>query len=87
MKHLIVKHIGPLDQIDIELKKVNVIIGPQSSGKSCVLKLACYCTWVEKRIELTQKTRVFPKRKCIYQRIGPLPQTKRLYQTRHIRGI
>ena len=73
MKHLIVKHIGPLDQIDIELKKVNVIIGPQSSGKSCVLKLACYCTWVE--------TRVFPKRKCIYQRIGPLPQTKRLYQT------
>lgn len=39
MKHLIVKHIGPLDQIDIELKKVNVIIGPQSSGKSCVLKL------------------------------------------------
>lgn len=48
MKHLIVKHIGPLDKIDIELKKVNVIIGPQSSGKSCVLKLACYCTWVEK---------------------------------------
>ena len=61
MKHLIVKHIGPLDQIDIELKKVNVIIGPQSSGKSCVLKLACYCTWVEKRIELTQKPEYFQK--------------------------
>ena len=61
MKHLIIKHIGPLDQIDIELKKVNVIIGPQSSGKSCVLKLACYCTWVEKRIELTQKPEYFQK--------------------------
>jgi hypothetical protein len=33
----------------------------QSSGKSCVLKIACYCSWVEKRLELTQKINGFGK--------------------------
>lgn len=61
MKHLIIRNIGPLNEADITLKKVNVIIGPQSSGKSCVLKAACYCTWVEKRIELTQDPSFFEK--------------------------
>lgn len=61
MKHLKIKNLGPLDEVDIELKQVNVIIGPQSSGKSCVLKVACYCTWVEKRIEMTQNAGLFDK--------------------------
>lgn len=61
MKHLRIKNLGPLDEVDIELKQVNVIIGPQSSGKSCVLKVACYCTWVEKRIEMTQSASLFDK--------------------------
>jgi len=30
-------------------------------GFSCVLKTACYCTWVEKRIELTQTSDFFAK--------------------------
>ena len=33
----------------------------QSSGKSCVLKLACYCSWVEKRLQVTQKVNGFGK--------------------------
>ena len=53
------KHLGPLVSADIELGKVNLLIGCQSSGKSCVLKAACYCTWVEKRIELTQSIEEF----------------------------
>jgi len=61
MKHLIIHNLGPLEEADVELKRVNVIIGPQSSGKSCVLKTACYCTWVEKRIELTQTAEYFSK--------------------------
>lgn len=59
MKHLTIRNLGPLDEVDIELRRINVIIGPQSSGKSCVLKTACYCAWVEKRIELTQKVGSF----------------------------
>lgn len=61
MARLIIKNIGPLETVDIELAKVNVIIGPQSSGKSCVLKIACFCTWVEKKIELAQSVGDFVK--------------------------
>ena len=61
MKHLVIRNLGPLKEADFELKRVNVIIGSQSSGKSCVLKTACYCTWVEKRIELTQTADFFAK--------------------------
>ncbi|UKK54934.1 AAA family ATPase [Prevotella sp. E2-28] len=61
MKHLVIRNFGPLKEVDVELKRINVIIGSQSSGKSCVLKTACYCTWVEKRIELTQTSDFFAK--------------------------
>ncbi len=54
MKRLIIQNIGPLKKVDIEFGKLNVIIGTQSSGKSCVLKLACYCSWEEKMIMLTR---------------------------------
>ncbi len=43
----------------MELRQLNVIIGPQSSGKSCVLKIACYCSWVEKRIQIHQSPEQF----------------------------
>lgn len=46
MRHLIIDSLGPLRHVDIFLERLNVIIGPQSSGKSCVLKIASYCTWV-----------------------------------------
>ncbi len=36
---LIVKNFGPLKNIDVELKNVNVFIGPQASGKSALAKL------------------------------------------------
>lgn len=61
MKHLVIHNLGPLKEADVELKHINVIIGSQSSGKSCVLKTACYCMWVEKRIELTQTSDFFAK--------------------------
>ena len=54
MKHLIIRNFGPIDEVDIELNRINLIIGPQSSGKSSVLKIACFFDWMEKKIELTQ---------------------------------
>lgn len=59
MRHLRIKNFGPIQEADIDLGQINVIIGQQSSGKSCVLKTACYCAWVEKRIELTQNSDFF----------------------------
>ncbi|MDE5711923.1 ATP-binding protein [uncultured Bacteroides sp.] len=55
MKRLLIKNFGPIEDAHLTLGQVNIITGMQSSGKSCVLKTACYCSWVEKRLELTQK--------------------------------
>ncbi len=59
MKRLKIRNLGPLAEADITLLQKNLIIGLQSSGKSCVLKTACHCSWVEKRIELTQSAEEF----------------------------
>lgn len=62
MKRIIIRDLGPISQADILLKDVNVVIGEQSIGKSCVLKVACFCTWVEKRIEIEQTAHRFEKK-------------------------
>ncbi|MBQ0090116.1 MAG: AAA family ATPase [Prevotellaceae bacterium] len=49
MCKLKVENIGSIKKIDIELNKLTVILGPQSSGKSTIAKLICFCQWVEKR--------------------------------------
>ena len=54
MRKLSIENIGPIKSICLDLKRINVIIGPQSAGKSCVLKIACFCAWAEKRIQLEQ---------------------------------
>lgn len=54
MKTLKIRNFGPIREADIEMSRINLIIGMQSSGKSCVMMLACYCSWVEKRIALRQ---------------------------------
>lgn len=48
MQRLIINNVGPVKDADIRLKKVNVFIGPQSSGKSTVAKIICFCSWLEK---------------------------------------
>ncbi len=69
MKHLVIKNFGPVRRADLRLKRVNLIVGPQSSGKSCVLKIACYCTWVEKRIELAHDADEFGKGSSFLERL------------------
>lgn len=59
MRRLRINNLGPIKEACLDLGRVNVIIGQQSSGKSCVLKTACYCAWVEKRLELTQNPELF----------------------------
>lgn len=61
MKHLTIRNIGPINKVDIELKRFNVLIGVQSSGKSTINKIACYCSWVEKEICTTQSPSYFEK--------------------------
>ena len=57
MKHIKIRNFGPLRNVDIDLSQINLIIGLQSSGKSCAMMVACYCSWVEKRIVLRQSAK------------------------------
>lgn len=62
MKKIIIRDFGPIMKADISLQDVNVIVGEQSIGKSCVLKVSCFCTWVEKRIAIEQNAKRFEKK-------------------------
>lgn len=48
MAHLIIKNIGPIKDIKLDLNKINVFMGPQSSGKSTIAKIITLCYWIEK---------------------------------------
>lgn len=53
-KHLTIKNIGPIKNISFEIKKINVFMGKQSSGKSTIAKILSFCSWVEKDISFHQ---------------------------------
>lgn len=61
MKHIIIKNFGPLKDVEMKLSRINLIIGLQGSGKSCAMIIACFCSWVEKRIALRQSAKEFSK--------------------------
>lgn len=69
MKRIIIRSFGPIKEADILLKDVNVIVGEQSIGKSCVLKVACFCTWVEKRIGIEQNAQRFEKQRAFIEEL------------------
>lgn len=48
MDKLRIENFGPIISAELELRKYNIIIGPQGSGKSCILKIASFCKWLEK---------------------------------------
>lgn len=52
MVHLIIRNVGPIKDVDIELNQINVIIGMQSSGKSTIAKIISFCSWLEKQLIL-----------------------------------
>ena len=52
MAHITIKNIGPIKDVAFDLNKINVFMGPQSSGKSTIAKIVSYCSWYEKNIIL-----------------------------------
>lgn len=51
-----IKNIGPIHEVEMEINKVNIFIGPQSSGKSTIAKIISFCQWLEKDILIHQGT-------------------------------
>lgn len=85
MKCLKIRNFGPVVDADVELGTMNVVIGPQSSGKSTLLKVACYCTWVEKRIELSQTAKDFENGSSFIEHLEDYHQmTKYTYPSTYI---
>lgn len=76
MKHIIIRNFGPLKDVDIDLARINLIIGLQGSGKSCVMMTTCYCTWVEKRISLRQSAKDFEQDSLFLDTITSYYRTK-----------
>lgn len=56
MAHLAIHNIGPIKEIDIDLNRFNVFIGPQSSGKSTIAKILSFCQWLEKDCIVRQQS-------------------------------
>lgn len=52
MNTLSIRNVGPIKNADLEINKVNIFIGPQSSGKSTIAKLISFCFWLEKSVVL-----------------------------------
>lgn len=56
MVHFSINNIGPIKEIDIDLNRFNVFIGPQSSGKSTIAKIISFCQWLEKDCIVRQQS-------------------------------
>lgn len=55
------KNIGPVKEASLDLKKFNVFIGRQGSGKSTIAKVISFCTWFEKQISRHQDLEKFSR--------------------------
>lgn len=53
MASIKIRNIGPIKKADFNLNKINVFMGPQSSGKSTIAKICSQCSWYEKNHLLT----------------------------------
>lgn len=67
-KTIEIYNFGPLKKATVELGFANLIIGLQSSGKSCIMMMACYCSWVEKRIIIRQSPKEFEEKGVFLKR-------------------
>lgn len=56
MAHLVIRNIGPIKNVELDLNKINIFMGPQSCGKSIIAKIISYCSWFEKNAVLTNNS-------------------------------
>lgn len=54
--YITIQNVGPIKDITLPLNRINVLIGPQSSGKSTIAKLLSFCSWLGKEMTITQKS-------------------------------
>ena len=67
MAKIIIRNVGPIKEAEFDLNKVNVFMGPQSSGKSTIAKIISYCTWVEKDVATSQSLKTYQDNKTHFR--------------------
>ena len=68
MSTITIKNIGPIKEIvEISLNRINVFMGPQSSGKSTIAKIISFCTWVEKDVATNQSLSEYQENKTYFR--------------------
>lgn len=68
MPSIRIRNIGPIkDTGKIDLARVTVLIGQQSTGKSTIMKILCFCCWVEKYCVTHNNTKWFASYQHFYK--------------------
>jgi predicted ATPase len=67
MAKIIIRNVGPIKEAEFDLNKVNVFMGPQSSGKSTIAKIISYCDWVEKDVATSQSLKTYQDNKTHFR--------------------
>ncbi|ATR92682.1 hypothetical protein [Porphyromonas gingivalis] len=68
MSTITIKNIGPIKEVvEISLNRINVFMGPQSSGKSTIAKIISFCTWVEKDVATSQSLSEYQENKTYFR--------------------
>ena len=68
MPTITIKNIGPIKEVkEISLNKINVFMGPQSSGKSTIAKIISFCMWVEKDVATGQSLSEYQENKTYFR--------------------
>ena len=63
-----IRNIGPIKEVKkISLNRINVFMGPQSSGKSTIAKIISFCTWVEKDVATSQSLSEYQENKRYFR--------------------
>ncbi|KAA6350433.1 hypothetical protein EZS27_002160 [termite gut metagenome] len=68
MSKVSIRNTGPIVEATLDLNKVNVFMGPQSSGKSTIAKIISYCTWIEKEIATNQSFKKYRTNKKLFKK-------------------
>ena len=68
MTTIAIRNIGPIKEVKkISLNRINVFMGPQSSGKSTIAKIISFCTWVEKDVATNQSLSEYEDNKTYFR--------------------
>lgn len=69
-------NVGPIENVKLQLNKVNIFMGEQSSGKSTISKIISFCNWVEKDVSIHQSFKNYIEKNYFIERLETFHKMK-----------